>query len=158
MTIDISNLSQEKRVFLKTHPDFLRGFEKEIIKQAQKIQARRETRSKGKSKLQRDLEDVDRRVEEAKGRAERLRLERLLNLPFYLRGDFSGDSVQGKKALICPVCGDSDKGSKMSGKPWCFKCNSPLMAKDKVEKWKKMAKILRKYRLKDEFKRRGLDF
>ena len=28
--------------------------------------------------------------------------------------------------LICPKCGESDRGNRMNGKPWCFRCNVAL--------------------------------
>jgi altronate dehydratase len=56
--------------------------------------------------------------------------------------------------LICPICGESDKGNKMNGKPWCFKCNTVLVPKDKLGKWLKggSIKVVRRS-LKDELKR-----
>ena len=29
-------------------------------------------------------------------------------------------------ALRCPRCGAEDRGNRMNGKPWCFKCNKPI--------------------------------
>lgn len=37
--------------------------------------------------------------------------------------------------LICPSCGDRDHGNRMNGKPWCLKCNAPLMTAEKAEMW-----------------------
>jgi hypothetical protein len=37
--------------------------------------------------------------------------------------------------LICPACGDKDKGNIMNGRPYCFKCNVPLIDKSKIKKW-----------------------
>jgi altronate dehydratase len=46
-------------------------------------------------------------------------------------------------SLTCPDCGESDKGNKMNGKPWCFKCNVPLVRKDRVEKKLSKIKVIR---------------
>jgi len=39
--------------------------------------------------------------------------------------------------LICPGCGDTDHGNRMGKKPWCMKCNLPLMSAEKAAKWVK---------------------
>jgi len=39
--------------------------------------------------------------------------------------------------LICLSCGDTDHGNRMNGKPWCMKCNLPLMSAEKAAKWVK---------------------
>lgn len=162
MTLDLSNLTPEKSAFLKAHPDLLKSLESGITQQAVRVQSRKRRENHGKAKWQRRIEDVKVRAEEARRMAEQLRLENLLNLPYYLRSGFSGRSIQGMKGLICPVCGRSDQEcghNKMNGKPWCFKCKAPLIPKNKLKKWRKMAKVRAvPFNLKDEFKRRGLDF
>lgn len=56
-----------------------------------------------------------------------------------------------REKLVCPSCGDEDRGNIMNGKPWCFKCNSLLMPKEKVAKWRKNPTIKKvKSSLKDE--------
>ena len=40
-----------------------------------------------------------------------------------------------KVGLVCPECGDSDHGNRMNGRPWCLRCNVPLMEPSKVGKW-----------------------
>ena len=37
--------------------------------------------------------------------------------------------------LVCPSCGDGDHGNRMGKKPWCMKCNLPLMKSEKAAKW-----------------------
>lgn len=44
---------------------------------------------------------------------------------------------QSKTGLICPQCGDTDHGNRMNKKPWCMKCNLPLMSAEKAAKWVK---------------------
>jgi len=139
MTIDISQLSSEKRAFLKANPEFLKSLEGQVPRQVAGVQKREEKLEKGKAKWQRDLED-------AKDRAEKLRREydpllreiqdKLLRKLDVVKGD----------SLVCPKCGEPDKGNKMNGKPWCFKCNVPLMPKGQVVKWLKLpkTKVLRR--------------
>lgn len=158
MTIDLSHLSQEKRAFLKANPDLLKSLEKEIPLQAGRVQARKEKLRKGKAKWQRDLEDVDRKVDDAKKRAEELRRKYDPKL-MEINRKLLMKAVSGKGALVCPVCGDSDHGNKMNGKPWCFKCKTTLVPKDKLEDWLKLPKVkVLSKSLKDEFKKQGLDF
>jgi len=39
--------------------------------------------------------------------------------------------------LVCPSCGDTDHGNRMNNKPWCMKCNLPLMSLEKAANWVK---------------------
>jgi hypothetical protein len=55
------------------------------------------------------------------------------------------DAVIG--ALICPQCGDSDRGNTMNGKSWCFKCQVALILKDK------MRSIIKLVSLREELKK-----
>jgi hypothetical protein len=153
MTIDLSNLSQEKRAFLKANPELLKSLEQQIPKQIAAVQKHEEKLWKGKAKWQRDLEDVDRRVQEAKDRAEKLRREydpHLREIQDKLLRKL--DVVKGEDSLVCPKCGEGDKGNKMNGKPWCFKCNVPLVPKGQVAKWLLETKVLRRS-LKDDVDR-----
>lgn len=161
--IDISNLTSEKRAFLKVHPDLLDSLETGITQQAVKVQTRKQKENKGKSKLQRDLENIDRKVKGVKERADELRRKYDPHLMRIQRDFVSQHMVGGgTKGLVCPVCGRTDEEcgrNRMNGRAWCFKCNSPLVPKDKVGKWKKRAKVIPKQKwLKDEFKRMGLEF
>lgn len=155
MTIDLSNLSQEKRAFLKVYPELLENLEKEIPKQVAGFKKREEKRRRGKAKWQHDLEDVDRRVEEARRKADKLRREYMLDPALReINRKFMDkvEAVAGK--LICPQCGEGDKGNRMNDKPWCFKCQAVLVPKDKLEKWQKLPKIkVVDKNLKDELKR-----
>lgn len=148
MTLDISNLSPEKRAFLKAHPELLKSLEKQIPKQMQEVETRRKKFMKGESKLRRDLEDIYRKsMVDPHLRRIQSQLMRKLHVE------------TETKELVCPVCGDRDHGNEMNGKHWCFKCNSPLIPKEQLKRWQKMAKIRAVgSSLKDEFKRRGLDF
>jgi rubrerythrin len=142
MTIDLSNLSQEKRAFLKANPELLKSLEEQIPRQVAGVQKRVEKREKGKAKWQRDLEDVDRRVQEAKDRAEKLRRE-YDPLLREIQGKLLRklDVVKSEDSLVCPKCGEGDKGNKMNGKPWCFKCNVTLVPKSQVAKWMNLPKM-----------------
>ena len=42
-----------------------------------------------------------------------------------------------RSGLVCPRCGESDHGNRMGKKPWCMRCNLPLMSAEKASKWVK---------------------
>lgn len=167
MTIDLSNLSQEKRAFLKVNPDLLKSLEQTIPKQAARVQTRQKKLSKGKSKLQRELEEIDGKVAEAKRKAGEFKRDYMLNR--HLReinekyNNRHGVS-RGSKGLVCPLCGEPNgaytkgKPNKINGKPACLKCNVPLIRKDKVVKWLKLPRVKVPRDGLSEFKRRRLDF
>lgn len=145
MTIDLSNLSPEKRAFLKAHPDLLKSLEQEIPKQARSFQARREKLERGKAKWQRDhvrrrVEDAKHKADEARQRAEELRRKYNPKL-MEINRRLMKKAVRGSGSLVCPECGEGDHRNKMNGKPWCLKCNSPLVAESKVATWKKLPKV-----------------
>ena len=155
MTVDISQLSPEKRAFLNVNPELLKSLEQQIPKQIAGVQKREEKLRKGKAKWQRDLEDVDRRVREARAKADELRREYdplLREIQDKLLRKL--DVVKGEDSLVCPKCGEGNKGNKMDGKLWCFKCNVPFVPKGQVEKWLRLpkTKVLRRS-LKDDFDR-----
>lgn len=162
MTIDISQLNQEKRAFLKVNPGLLESLEQAIPQQIQKVKTRRKKQHQGKSKIQRELADIDAKMRRVKQMGAELRSKYMLDPNLRkIQEDYNEKHIvdTGAKGLVCPVCGASDRGNKMNGKPWCLKCNSPLVPKNKLAKWKKMAKVkTARYSVKDEFKRRGLDF
>lgn len=126
----------------------------EAPKQWAKMQSRKQKLNRGKAKWQRDLEDVDRRIERVKRRADDLRRQ-YMTAPALskIQAKFD-DRFDVVSNLVCPSCGEGNKGNKMNGKPWCIKCNSPLIAKGKVEKWKRLptVKIVSKSP-KDELRR-----
>lgn len=157
MTLDISNLSPEKRAFLKAHPNLLANLEKEVPKQIVGIGKRKKKLNKGKAKWQRGLENVDRRVNEVKRKAAKLRRDWMMDRSLRDAQRKFMDKVKletGPQQLICPRCEEGDKGNRMNGKPWCFKCEKPLIQKDRVEEWKKLPTIrIARDALKKELKR-----
>jgi len=157
LPIDLSNLTQQKRAFLKANPELLRSLEREIPNQIQRANTRKKKMIKGKSKLQRSLEDVDCRVAEAKHKADKLRRKymmdpnlREINEKYQRRLQKS----ESASALVCPKCKGSDHGNKMNGRPWCMKCNTALNPANILEKWKKLPEIeFARNALKDELHR-----
>ena len=142
--IDLSNLSPEKRAFLKAHPDLLKSLEKEIPNQIRRVNTRKKKLSKGKSKLQRDLEDVYRIVEEAKRKADKLRREYMIDPHLRkIQENFNSKLgvIKGENSLVCPECGEGDHGNRMNKQPWCMKCNTALVTKKMLKKWLKLPKI-----------------
>lgn len=151
-------------MFLKVNPELLKSLEQAIPKQAARVQTRQKKLSKGKSKLQRDLEGIDDKVRDARAKTEQLRRKHMMHLPEDFRKlhytSMKKDFVIGDKQLVCPNCGRTDAKNKRGKKPWCIYCNLPLIPKNKLERWKKMVRFKppSKRKREDEFKRRGLDF
>lgn len=192
MTIDISQLSPEKRAFLMVNPELLKSLEQVIPRQVSRVKKRQEKLRKGKSKLQCDLEDITKKEREPRAEAERLRKKfgrlkrkatskdqkemaelkrKMREYEFRLDPNLRKlqrklmerqDVIREDKELVCPKCGEAwnkSEANRMNGKPWCLKCDSPLVPKEQVAKWKEMLKIKSvRDTLKDEFKRRELDF
>jgi cell division protein FtsB len=156
--------------------------EKELLSAAKtefrKLAVRREKMAKSKGRFQRTLDAVDRETAEMRNKANALKkrmetLKRSRSFPQQEMNQLSKElsllefrldpalqeinrrfreQTKTTTSLTCPNCGESDKGNKMNGKPWCFKCNTVLVPKDKVAKWKGQIKVLPKS-LKDELKR-----
>ena len=147
MTIDISNLSEQKGAFLKANLDFLKGLESETTRQTHRVQKRKLKLRKSKSHWQKEIDDI----------REKARKIRTQYDPLLMSIEAKFNSIMNTiivSPLICPSCGDGDKGNRMNGKPWCLKCNSPLLAREKVAKYLKLPKIkVAKHALKDELKR-----
>ena len=85
---------------------------------------------------------IESEVEGAKRHAERVREEaRIMSDPAIreitenLRRMHSADG-----GLVCPKCGGTNHGNRMNGKPWCPKCNLPLMSREKAAGWVKPQK------------------
>ncbi|MCJ7634208.1 hypothetical protein MUP77_17695 [Candidatus Bathyarchaeota archaeon] len=86
-------------------------------------------RRHGKSKWQNKLDEIDDKMTQ-------LRREHVLDNPHLKEIE---QKIVGKATvasdMICPSCGDGDKGNKINGKPWCFKCNTTLIHRNKIGKW-----------------------
>jgi len=95
----------------------------EAPKQFECFERARLKREKSKAKWQR--EEIDSRVADVKLKAGELRRQynpELIRINTILDRKYASQPLR----LRCPVCGEGDKGNKMNGKPWCFKCNSSL--------------------------------
>ena len=139
MTIDISNLNQEKRAFLKAHPDFLKSLEETLQRQARNIHVKRKKLEKTRSNHQRQMEELEKKL-----RCDRILDPALREINEKYTRKF--EPLTTASDLICPVCGKGEDemmhGNKgPGGKPWCLRCDAPLFPKRKLERWKKMAKI-----------------
>lgn len=166
MTIDISNLSPEKRVFLRAFPAFLKGLETTIPKEVQKTYRKTARRFKGVSKLQRDLLKMNMSLSKVLQGANQLHQEhRILMDPHLSSIDRNVRRTllveTNREDLVCPVCGKGEdesmhgnKGPK--GKPWCMRgCNAPLIPKSKLKRWKKLFPQVKRAspNLRDELRR-----
>lgn len=126
--IDILGLPPEKRAWLEEHPEFLKGLEAEIPRQASSVQRSVEKVERGKAKRERELEEAMRRADELRSQYDPALRE--------LSEKYSQTLPKiDVGALACPQCGDGDHGNKMNDKPWCFKCNVPLVPRDQVIRW-----------------------
>lgn len=118
--------------------------EKEFLEAAKiewmKVQRRKIKLKKGKSKIQRDIEEVNEKVERIRREHLRDPVLREIDKRFKASLHING----GRGGLVCPVCGGKDQGNKMNDKPWCFECNTRLVPKNKIKKWLPLIRNLNK--------------
>jgi len=114
----------------------------EAPKQWERFQQSKLKRSKGKAKWQREIEEIDSRVADAKARAEGLRRQydpELMRITANLERKMG---VTG--GLRCPKCGGIDRHNRKDGKPWCMNCNVVLESPFLVKKRSPNVKVLSK--------------
>jgi len=105
---------------------------KAAVLEVQKIRFRQAKLSKTKGQYQREMDDVTQRIDEVK---RKYRVNPALR---EIESQYAKlVLVETACGLVCPECGEGDKGNKMNGKPWCFKCNAVLVPRDKVAKLSK---------------------
>ena len=92
----------------------------EAPEQWERFQDREAKMERGKAKWQRDIEKIRNDA-----------LTQVIGIPDRIRE--AKTHLQGKD-IICPVCGDGDRGNTMNRKPWCPKCNRQLLPYEKVER------------------------
>ena len=129
--IDTSGLSREQKAFLESHPDFLKGLEADIPRQAAGVEKRRLKMRKGKAKWQRELDETMEKAESLRRQYDPILRE---------LGEKYAEKLpklEGSSGLVCPQCRDVNHKNRMNGKPWCMKCNVPLVEKEKAAKWLK---------------------
>jgi formylmethanofuran dehydrogenase subunit E len=115
----------------------------EAPRQLDRFQKSELKRSKGKAKWQREIEEIDGKVADAKAQAEKLRRQyepELMRITANLERKL-GVPVGG---LRCPRCGEPDRHNTMNGKPWCLKCNVALESPFLVKKHLPSVKVLPK--------------
>jgi len=126
----------------------------EAPKQWKRFQKNKLKREKGKAKWQREIDEIDGKVADAKAHVEELRRQydpELMRINANLGRKYG---VSG--GLKCPVCGEENHGNVMNGKPWCMKDNVALESPFLVKKHLLDVKVLPKQkRLDVTF--RGLD-
>ena len=92
------------------------------------------------ARIQEIKDSAEAKAEAAKMKAEQLRREaeelRRKNNPMLRRitATLSEKSVL-KVGLICPLCGEPDKGNKINKTPSCLKCNVALVTPKQVKDW-----------------------
>lgn len=115
----------------------------EAPKQWERFQRNKAKREKGKAKWQREIEEIDGKVADAKAKAKELRRQydpELMRINANLERKL-GSSVGG---LRCPKCGEPDRHNRMNGKAWCMECNVPLESPFLVKKHSPDVKMLTK--------------
>ena len=93
--------------------------------------------------IQRQRREIEEKVSEARLHAERVREEMRIMGDSHMREITEAMRARQRAdgGMVCPSCGETDShGNKINEKPCCFKCNLPLMSKEKAEKWIKPAK------------------
>ena len=115
----------------------------EAPKQWGHSQNNRIKRQKGKVKWQREIEEIDDKVVDARMRADELRRR---YDPELMRINANLDRKIGSSLgeLRCPKCGEPDRHNKMNEKPWCMECNVPLESPKSPKKHFPDAKVLPK--------------
>jgi len=113
----------------------------EAPRQYERFQRNKLKREKGKAKWQREIEDIDVKVADAKAHAEELRRQ---YDPELMRITANLERKIGFIGLRCSRCGEPDRGNKMNGKAWCMKCNVPLESPFPVKKRLPNVKVLPK--------------
>jgi len=120
----------------------------EAPKQWKRFQQNKAKQMKGKAKWQRQIED-------AKEESEKIR--RTFD-PELSRIEASFMRKIGAPAgLRCSKCGEPNRGNKMNGKPWCFRCNAPMNSADKAEKQFPVVRVLPKSKRLDVTFQKGDD-
>ena len=80
---------------------------------------------------------IDRRLEEYR----MLHAEHSTFLEQQFAGFMTRQVEAYQSVLMCPVCGDGDRHNTLNGKPWCLKCNSPLIRRDAVKEFVKIRRL-----------------
>lgn len=93
--------------------------------------------------IQRQRREIEAKSEEARLHAERVRREAEIMSNPHAREITENlhklHSIEG--SLICPSCGETDShGNRMGNKPFCMKCQLPMISREKAEKWVKPQK------------------
>lgn len=93
--------------------------------------------------IQRQRKEIEAKVEGARLHAARVREEARIRSDPHLREITESlhtlHSVDS--GVVCPKCHETNShGNKMNNRPYCFRCQLPMMSKEKAEKWVKPVK------------------
>jgi len=92
------------------------------------------------AEIQRQRAKIEAEVAGARAHADRVREEMRVMSDPHMREITESLRARHRTegGLVCPSCGETDShGNKMNGKPYCFKCNLPLMSAEKAAEWVK---------------------
>lgn len=93
--------------------------------------------------IQRQHKEIEEKVEEAKRHADQIRRQvEIMSNPQAREITESLHKLHSVESnVVCPQCGETDShGNKSNGKPFCWKCQTVMISKDKVKDWIKPAK------------------
>ena len=93
--------------------------------------------------IQRQRQRIEDEVAEARRHADRVREEaRIMSDPHLREITEHLRRIHGQKGgLVCPSCGETNShGNRMNNRPYCFRCNLPMISREKAEKWIKPQK------------------
>ena len=106
----------------------------DVEEELKRLQRVKEEAQRSVEEAKRQAENIKRRIEKRRGEITETAEElRRLNNPLLQRAmkNFEVSKVD----LVCPICGEGDKGNRMNEKPWCVNCNTQLIKYKLAEKW-----------------------
>jgi len=92
--------------------------------------------------IQRQRSEIERTVVDAKRHADLVSRDSMMfGSPHMMEINRNLSRKHGMtRSLVCPKCGEGSHNNTMDGKPWCMKCNVPLMTPELAEKWEETKK------------------
>lgn len=78
--------------------------------------------------------ELIRELQKAAGQQWRQHLNRIHLIGIQSRFDAKREISSPEKRLLCPKCRGGDVGIRLNGKPWCWRCNGPLVRKGTVKR------------------------
>ena len=92
--------------------------------------------------IQRQRREIERTVVGAKGHANLISRDSMMfGSPHMMEITRNLSRKHGvSRSLVCPKCDGGSLNNTMNGRPWCMKCDLPLMTPEKAEEWEEPKK------------------